>query len=168
LANASLRKRVGPQGPQGPIGPAGPQGPKGERGIQGERGPQGSTGYTGPAGAPGPIGPMGPQGPQGPAGEGISQIVPQIIEAGATEDVYIHDTLQSQCIVCFICISGGSKTKLIESKVIIEGTEVSSDLTRIGSFKSSFQFELSGSDLVIKVTNGELFSGTVTGKIIEI
>lgn len=170
MAIAGLRKKEGPQGPQGPKGLQGPQGPKGDVGPKGDRGPAGPTGYPGPEGADGPIGPTGmtgPAGPQGPPGEGLLDIPSQVVGAGDTETLYAHEIADGLCIKVWICIHNEDeeKTRIFESKVIIEGTTPTWDVEKLGSFKSSLNFSISGADLLINLTNAETFDGTVSGKI---
>jgi hypothetical protein len=116
----------GPPGPQGPTGPIGPQGPPGINGTNGANGAQGIQGIQGP------IGPNGTQGPPGPSGPFY------VIQRGGIFNSSQLGTVEAQCDLGDIAISGGAEhffTNL--TKIILLGNfpSTSSNSTWVGQIQ---------------------------------
>jgi len=121
--------RTGTQGPPGPQGPTGPIGPKGPPGINGTNGANGAQGIQG---IQGPIGPNGTQGPPGPSGPFY------VIQRGGIFNSSQLGTVEAQCDLGDIAISGGAEhffTNL--TKIILLGNfpSTSSNSTWVGQIQ---------------------------------
>ncbi len=113
----------GPPGPQGPTGPIGPQGPPGINGTNGANGAQGIQGVQGP------IGPNGTQGPPGPSGPFY------VIQRGGIFNSSQLGTVEAQCDLGDIAISGGAEhffTNLTKIILLGDFPSTSSNSTWVG------------------------------------
>ena len=116
----------GPPGPQGPTGPIGPQGPPGINGTNGANGAQGIQGIQGP------IGPNGTQGPPGPSGPFY------VIQRGGIFNSSQLGTVEAQCDLGDIAISGGAEhffTNLTKIILLGDFPSTSSNSTWVGQIQ---------------------------------
>jgi len=105
--------RTGAQGPPGINGTNGAQGPPGPQGPPGINGTNGAQGIQG---IQGPIGPNGTQGPPGPSGPFY------VIQRGGIFNSSQLGTVEAQCDLGDIAISGGAEHFLTNfTKIILLG-----------------------------------------------
>lgn len=90
-------KKKPKRGPPGPPGPQGPPGPPGPKGPPGPRGPKGEKGDMGKQGPPGPKGPPGPP------------LLPKVVTATASKQVFPGGTVTAvaDCGKGYVAIGGG-------------------------------------------------------------